>query len=698
MAHSFIQVEDENGAFSTKYRPMDALAQLSPAYFALVRQKRIWSEGDLDVLGRILAMEPANVEKEFLALAPRSSEVIEMPGGWSVPESETISHEFEVGRPEGKGWDALPLYKGLDALPVWLHEDELGLHVCTFSPNCGGEQEEGDEAYHLLVGPLSTTRVGNGTVITRGTTSRFCGQMVTIPGLSDHAEVLGVTPLWEKSLGFKAYPQETEPEVLRLDFLAKASLVAAQAAVAYGGVNLRAAASAVRKFISELPLCTGDEAAQFLSEFVVIDLIERKVTSVKDKGRKKSIDWAVMGKRHIWRYLEARGFEPRATSHATRGREMAIVHEDGSNALQQFEFSQAANKNRISKMFSNMRSFLPIGNSRLGRKDRTKVCAFFMSSDVWGDKPSGDMLRTLDGNLALTTSEPVLVDATPEEYAEFIQENPELEEFCKTVPIRMGDVVILNHYIVDLYSVANSGFYKVNVRNVPGISQPLTETNIEGILPSRAVIGFRSDLPADHLLEGGVEGLDRTMAVELYLSEEEFAKKEAWDVVMEVGNSQLDAPIDTTGWTLEQVVARERAIKSLRYFAGKKDLKKGKAVSYPTDLPVVGEFMDAVGLIEAGLVDEGKDPSGHMFLYRLNEDNTITPALDEVGQHIHGLGGMVTAMRPRYVAEDSYASFKDHVCLSVHDRAARGTRFGFTEADDIALAIARHNVAMVPKG
>jgi hypothetical protein len=700
-------VSRKTGNLVPVYSIGKAMEATNPVFHALITCKRAWQSQDPGSILNLLRYSLDEIEEAFQGThGATTTENRRSLRQMREPQGETVESTYNTGEFTGHGFDAIPtLEPGKYSLPVTIgvreDKNEENYIVVTH----GGEDSPvgyfqiQKNPYAMVAG-----QKGMGYIITSHCGShRYAGEYLQALDFSPYESLVNNITQRDDCTPDTAYNGASPLQLVRVSLPVKAAMIASEAFKNAEYKPLETAALAVREFFNSLPLIPTRTGAAYFGEFIWLDIPVKADSQVRP-------NFSAEVRRHAWRMLEARGFDARITAHAKRGERLAVTDpKTGMSRLQSWlPFGAVANKNRLSKMdsvfvkrraFANPRpSVTPRGVDMSHLKEDnlvTTMCVMYVKSDRFGKTASDETYRTPDGDRAVETKTIYYKSVTAEEYVEWCEtnaDNPELLKLAEAQEQLVNGSITIPTYKIpqDLPGQSRDG-RKLNQSYRPGHSQPTSD---------RFIVSFRNDLPQDHDVRTALhaKGNNRVMVVHTIDNEESLVKKEAFDSVLRIVNSQLDNPVDPTGAAPAEIVSRDRSVQAFRaqaHLAGK---------YAPVVEPVtVGAYGDLVGEMETRLVAEGKRADGRMYVYTLAGGRNGTPTVIQPyivdGEHVTALAGYDDVMASCYEVESgSYGKVRmDGVPLDPHLRTLGGEGFHFTELEKADHALYAQSLRTVSK-
>jgi hypothetical protein len=463
----------------------------------------------------------------------------------------------------------------------------------------------------------------------------------------------------------------------------------------------------VRSEIQKLPNLKADNyklACFFLDNFIWID--------TDDTGTLRD---------HMWVTLEKLGYDLRLTSHAVRGDKLGL-NTNGTNVLLDLlPFGQVANRNRISKAVSTMQNHIPVDHAVIEFTGKinphtietgcmTQLVVAYIHSDIFGAdggaEPCDETLRTIYGTQKLTSTRSFWKVATREEFDKtkleyqetLVKQNNlliEVQSFIDrsiaagTVPHKASykkletvkaTVASIEAILVGMdarsKSINISGSFWEDVFMVPDHTSSTSKEYKKLVFNGRGgSVNTHRDLrlvaffqPVNDtnsvMLAGEWESIPHR-EIDILDSEKALAKKNPANIVLEMATSNVDNKERLNNFnemTAEELIHPDRSDAAFR---ASKNARESVAV---------GEFTDYVSTLEEVLISEGKRSDGHLFVYEVLEDGSLSPVLDTKGNLYHCMVGSVTTMQAAYDGESGSYNIisKDKVNLDFNVRALSG--------------------------
>lgn len=447
---------------------------------------------------------------------------------------------------------------------------------------------------------------------------------------------------------------------------------------------MKAAAEAARKEIFKYPRVPSDLGAAYLGSMVWVEIPKEAVGTAPA--------------RRLWTTMEALGYDPRTTPHANRGERLGRRLPSGNSVLAgMIGFGQVTNYNRLSKMDSGVpkhRKFVNAGQlstpteidaNSIDPNTFKDVCVLLVNDPkLFGDKPADETYRTPYGDETIETAGFEWEEVEEEAFWEWYdsEEDEAVREMAldKSISIRVSQDLEVPSFHIPVEKPGITREQRKLILGIrPGVSQPI------GL---RLVASFRDLTPEERFSWAFMtesKGTDRVFKIDVVDNWAAVLKKEAGDQLLRMANSQLDEPFDPRGMSPSEIVSSARSAKAYRSYKGLEE-------------PVqVGEFDDLVSKIEKRLVTEGKDPSGRMFIWRVDKDGQLVPLLDKDGDQVRELCGFTIALRPCY--EDGWGSYgkvdRAGIPLDPHQKALIHEDLSLSDSQRKYLAYLKANLKVI---
>lgn len=689
----------ESGEFYAKYHLREALSAFNDPYDRLIMQKSKWlNEGDWETTKSLLDYSLNQYQWAFYGkrdLAEDARPALQVRPTKGV--TFEVHTDYALTEKTEHGFNALADHPDYNPTVTLLFgKDDEGFNF--LSVNKGNSSRIVDYGYNLRALPISLTdNGGQGKIIVSPTGTKYFGG-VHVYCLEHHAHPLFTkVSQWDMdAVKGDVYPKDKTITLVKVSIVDELQMIASEAYLKakFRGdkdreveFRLEKASTAVRKAINALPRVEDAAGAGYLGEFIYVNL---------PGSRSKVVQWDRNFLHHTWLQLEKFGFDTRATAHAKKGSRLAVTDENTGMTVMQsiLGFGQVTNKNRISKLDSTMvrhRLF------ETGTESTTRVITQLLqnvSKEVvvalinwkgFGPKPADETYRTIDGDQSMVTNVVQYLSVTAEEYSEWYStcDNEELKKLadkkCANIKVS-NDLEVPKYFIPEESGGITRDSRKVTLGIRPGVNQPIDVRLVASFKPLTEIQMQAKNWPK-RLKETGNK---RAMLVDFIDNEMALTKKEAFDQMLRMVNSQLDVPVDPTGYAPEQIVCKERSVKAY------------KAYKLGEEVVNFGEFNDLVGAIEAQLVAEKKSHEGLMFLYQVNSDDSLSPIMDG-HTHVRAIVGKTTIMRSCY--EDGWGSYgrilPQGLKLDPHLRLLTAEGFNFTGTDVLFMDKLRANVLAV---